>query len=453
MMRTFPDEFLDLMIHYRSLFSKSVYYRACLLLSGTILTLGKRTVSSVLRTLGLSKEKHFCNYHRLLSRAHWSALSCAQVLLHQLISAFLPDNSRLVFVIDETLERRWGSKIKKRGIYRDSVRSSKSHVVKCSGLRWVSLMFVPYLSWAKRCWALPFLTVLACSERYSTERGITHKKLTDWARQMIYQLKRWLPYRELVIVADGGYACIALLASVRTKVTMITSLRLDAALYAPAPPRVPGKPGRNRKKGERLANLSEVLKDKHTQWQTVVFSEWYGHLEKRMQVCSHTAVWYHSGKPVVPLRWVLLRDPENKLKPRAILCTDLEMSAIEIVQCFLRRWAVEVTFEEVRRHLGVETQRQWSDKAIERTTPVLFGLFSLVTLMADQLAQKGKLVMVKTAWYKKKYPTFSDAIINVRKLFWKEFNFSTSVKTDDKLIISKDLLNHMQHILTGDAYG
>ena len=190
-----------------------------------------------------------------------------------------------------------------------------------------------------------------------------------------------------------------------------------------------------------------MLKDKQTQWQTAVFSQWYGYVDKKMQICSHTAVWYRSGKPVVPLRWVLLRDPDGKLKPRAILCTDLEMNPIEIVQCFLRRWAIEVTFEEVRRHLGVETQRQWSDKAIERTTPVLLGLFSLVTLMAHQLAQKGKLVIAKTEWYQKSYPTFSDALIGVRKLCWKEFNFSTSVKTGDKLIISKDLWNHMQHIL------
>lgn len=449
MMHTFPDEFLELMIHYRSLFSKPVYQHIRLLLFGTILTVGQRTMSSVLCTLGLSNEKGFCKYHRVLSRARWSARRCAQVLLCQLVSYLCLDDHRLVFAIDETLERRWGAKISKRGIYRDSVRSSKSHFVKCSGLRWVSLMLVPYLNWAKRCWALPFLTVLACSENYSVEQGVTHKKLTDWARQMIFQLKRWLPSGELVVVADGGYACIELLASVRTKVTMITSLRLDAALYEPAPPRIPGKPGRNRKKGKRLPNLSEVLEDKRTQWQTVVFSQWYGHLDKKMQICSYTAVWYHSGKPVVPLRWVLLRDPDQKLKSRAILCTDLEMNAIEVVQCFLRRWAAEVTFEEVRRHLGVETQRQWSDKAIERTTPVLLGLFSLVTLMAHQLAQKRRLVISQTQWYQKSYPTFSDALINVRKLFWKKFNFSTSVKTDDKLIISKDLFNHMQHILTG----
>ena len=449
MMLTFPDEFLGLMIHYRSLFSKPVYEHVCLLLFGAILTTGKRTVSSVLQTLHLANDKRFCKYHRVLIRAKWSARHCGKVLLAQLMSSFSLNKERLVFVIDETLERRWGRKISKTGIYRDNARSSKSHFIKCSGLRWICLMFVPHLSWAGRCWALPFLSVLACSSRYSAEQNMKYKKLTDWARQMIFQLRRWLPNNELVVVADGGYACIELLASVCSKATMITALRLDAALYEPSPARIPGRPGRNRKKGNRLPNLSKVLEDKETQWQTVRFSQWYGHSDKPMQICSHTAVWYHSGKPVVPLRWVLLRDPEGKLRSRAILCTDLEMEAIEIVKCFLRRWAVEVTFEEVRRHLGVETQRQWSDKAIERTTPILLGLFSLVTLMADQLVQKNELVIFKTAWYKKQHPTFSDALINVRKLFWKKFNFSMSVKTDDKLIISKTLFNHMQHILAG----
>lgn len=448
MMLTFPHEFLGLMIHYRSLFSKPVYQHVCFLIFGTILTIGNRTISSVLRTLGMSKDKGFCKYHRVLNRAHWSARHCARVLLHQLVSTFLLDAPRLVFVLDETLERRWGSKIKKRGIYRDSVRSSKSHFVKCSGLRWICMMLVTQPGWADRSWAMPFLSILACSEAYSAQRGARHKKLTDWARQMIYQLKRWLPYRELIIVTDGGYACLELLHSVCSQVTMITTLRLDAALYKPAPPRIPGKPGRNRKKGDRLPKLSEVLQDQDTQWQEVIFSQWYGSKNKKMQLYSHTAVWYRSGKPVLPLRWVILRDPKGTLKPRAILCTDLNLGPVEIVQYFVKRWTIEVTFEEVRRHLGVETQRQWSELAIERTTPVLLGLFSLVSLITVQLARKERLHPAQTAWYQKRYLTFSDAIINVRKLFWKAFNFSRSAKKGDQLIISKQLFEHMQHILT-----
>jgi len=192
---------------------------------------------------------------------------------------------------------------------------------------------------------------------------------------------------------------------------------LDAALYEPVPAQQPGKSGRNRKKGARLPTLQEVLQDKATKWQKVKLSHWYGQQEKEIELTTATALWYHSGKPVILLRWVLVRDPEGKLAPMALLSTNLALTAQMIVAYFVSRWAIEVTFHEVRAHLGVETLRQWSDKAIERTTPVLLGLFSINTLLAEQLHQQGKLKIAATAWYKKERLTFSDAITAVRRLF------------------------------------
>ena len=444
-MRSFPDEFLAIIIAYSGLFSKPVFAHARLLLAGAILAPGKRTVTSVLRVLGLIHK-----YHRVLSLARWCALKGARILLSQLLNAFLSDGP-VVVGIDQTIERRWGGRIKKRGIYRDSVRSSHSHFVKCSGLRWISLMLLLPISWAGRVWALPFLTVLAPSERYAREEGKRHKKVTDWARQMLLQLKRWLPGRKIIAVGDSGYAVLELLAAVRGHVSIITRLRLDAALYEPAPARLPGKPGRNRKKGQRLPTLKQTLKDAATKWQKVKLSNWYGHGQKEMEIATGTAVWYHSAKPVVPVRWVLLRDPEGKLEPVALLSTDLELTAQEIVSCFARRWSVEVTFEEARAHLGVETQRQWSEKAIERTTPVLLGLFSITTLLAHRLQQQGNLLVDTAAWYKKGKPTFSDAIAAVRRLLWQKNDFSTSDKKTEMVKIPKSLLEHFQYILANAA--
>lgn len=128
---------------------------------------------------------------------------------------------------------------------------------------------------------------------------------------------------------------------------------------------------------------------------------------------------------MVPLRWVLVRDPDGKLDPKAFLSTDLDLNPVEILTYFVRRWQVEVTFAEVRRHLGVESQRQWSDLAIARTTPCLLGLFSLVTLMADRLDIQGALQVRQTAWYEKADPTFSDAIAAVRHHLWRQQTFST----------------------------
>jgi hypothetical protein len=445
-MSSFPDEFLTLIIAYSGLFSKPVFVHSRLLLAGAILAPGKRTITSVLRVLGLSQETKFHKYHRVLSLARWCALKGARILLGQLLDAFVAEGP-VVVGIDETVERRWGSQLKKRGIYRDSVRSSHSHFVKCSGLRWISLMLLMPVSWAERVWALPFLTVLAPSERYAQEAGKRHKKITDWARQMLLQLKRWLPGRQVIAVGDSSYAVLELLAAVGSHVTFITRLRLDAALYEPTPARAPGKPGRNRKKGERLPTLQEGLKSTATKWQKVTLTNWYGHSQKQMELATATAVWYHSGKPVVPLRWVLLRDPQGKLAPVALLSTDLALSAEMVVIYFARRWSVEVTLQETRVHLGVVTQRQWSEKAIERTTPVLLGLFSIVTLLADRIQQQGMLLVDATAWYTKQKPTFSDAMAAVRRLLWQKIDFSSSGKQTEMVKIPQPLLLHFQHIL------
>jgi len=450
-MLTLPDEYNTLFTHFRSFFSKRVWPMATLLLVGAIIAPGKRTVTAILRIMGLSQERHFQNYHRVLSRAVWSSLALSAVLLHLLLTTFLPFGT-VVIGIDETIERRRGKKIRAKGIYRDPVRSSKSHFVKTSGLRWISMMLLVNIPWAKRIWGLPFLTVLAPSERYyeSTPRG--HKKLTDWARQMGMQVRCWLPKRKIVIVADSSYAALKLLDSLLTlpnPVYMVTQLRLDAALYEPAPARKEGQIGRSRKKGERLPTLSAILANQETVWQTTTVSNWYGQGPTQVEITSDTAVWYNSGKPVVPIRWVLVRDPKGKFETKAFLCTDQSAAPTQILEWFVRRWQVEVTFQEVRTHLGVETQRQWSDKAIARTTPVLMGLFSWVSLLAHQSQIDGKLPIRQASWYAKSLPTFSDAIALVRSQIWTHWGFCMSPPDPD---IQNPVPNLFQRLFEAVCY-
>lgn len=411
-MSSYPIEFLAVILPFQELFSKSVFRHVQVLIGGAIQAPGKRTVSSVLSIMGLGEEKRFHKYHRVLSLVEWSALAASRILLRLLLACFLPVGE-IIIGIDETLERRWGKMIKQRGIYRDSVRSSGSHFVKSSGLRWITLMLLVPVSWANRIWALPFLTALAPSERYNEQQGKRHKKITDWARQILLQVKRWVPDRRIIAVGDSSYSVIDLLSALAGKVTFITRLRLDAALYEPVPARKKGQNGRPRLKGKRLPILQDIAQDSATVWQTLVFSQWYGYTEKPMQVTTGTALWYHSGKVPVAIRWVLLKDPEGKLNTTALLSTDVTLTAEQIITYFARRWAMEVTFQEVRVHLGVETQRQWASRAIARTTPVLLGLFSVVTLVAQRLQEKGKLITKTSAWYQKQRPTFSDAIASV----------------------------------------
>jgi hypothetical protein len=409
------------LVPFAPLFSKRVWQHAQLLVVGAILAPGKRTVASALRAMGLDQEKRFHRYHRVLSRAGWSILKASRVLLGLLVEAFVPEGSPLVVGIDETLERRYGKKISARGIYRDPVRSTHQTLVKSSGLRWVCAMLLVEVPWASRVWALPFLSVLAPSERYAAKRGKRHKKITEWAWQMLLVLRRWYPEREIVAVADRAYASLELLESCRKlsdPITFVTRLRLDAALYEPAPPRRPHQIGRPRLKGERLPNLSVVAQDPKTVWESTEIVDWYGSEDRTVEIASQTAVWYSTGLPAVPIRWVLIRDPEGGFEPQALLCTDLETDPEQIVRWYVMRWQLEVTFQEARRHLGFETQRQWTELAIRRTTPALMGLFSIVTLFAHQRMRRSMQAIRKAAWYRKSRPTFADALASVRKELW-----------------------------------
>jgi DDE superfamily endonuclease len=418
-MLTLPSEFTEFILPFAPLFFNGVWRRALILLIGAILAPGKRTVTSALRVMGLSDERRFQMYHRVLNRAVWSCRQAGCILLCLLVAAFAPTGP-LLFVIDDTIERRWGPKISARGIYRDAVRSSHSHLVKTSGLRWLSLMLLVPVPFAGRIWALPVLTVLAPSSQYFAKRKRRPKVLTDWARQMVLQVQRWLPTRQLVLVGDGGFASLELLNRLsRRSVLCVTRLRLDARLFNPALPPKKGTKGRPPLVGARLPSLQQVLADPNTAWQRLKFSHWYrGETNREVEVTTGTAVWYHGGLKPLPIRWVLVRDPLGKFETRAILCTDLNQSPHQIVEWFLQRWQVEVTFQQVRAHIGVETQRQWSDLAIARATPVLFGLFSIVTLLADRLAQGGTLAVRQAAWYRKRQATFSDAIALVRQRLW-----------------------------------
>jgi len=245
---------------------------------------------------------------------------------------------------------------------------------------------------------------------------------------MLLQTRRWLPKRQLVLVADSSFAVIDLLwklCQLKNPVCAITRFRLDAALYEPVKPE-PGKMGRPRKKGKRLPTLEKVAADKNTRWKRLTVQEWYGEKKREIEITSNTAVWFHSGKPPLPIRWVLIRDPRQVFKTQALLCTDLNVSAEQIVSWFVRRWPIEVTFHEVRTHLGVETQRQWADLSILRITPALLGLFSIVALLANLHAQKQPLPIQQTAWYVKKLPTFSDALSIVRQTLFARQRFRTS---------------------------
>jgi hypothetical protein len=439
-MLSLPIAFSSAIGVFAPVFSRPVWQHVKVLLTGAVLAPGQRTVTAILRIMGHSAAPDFQTYHRVLNRAVWSPLTASRLLLRLLVAVFIP-RGVIVFGLDDTIERRRGDQITAKGIYRDPVRSSHTHVVKASGLRWLACMLLAPLSWADRIWALPFLTVLCPSERFYEQHGRRHQPLTARAWQMMRLVGRWLPGREIAFVADSSFAALELLAKVKTmrRGSVLTRLRLDAALYDPPPPRAPGTTGRPRLKGKRRPTLEAVLADEQTQWTPLRVAQWYGEGPREVEVATATAVWYHTGKPPVAIRWVLIREPQEDFKPQALLSTNLAHTPEQMLTWFVRRWTMEVTFEEARVHLGMETQRQWNDRAIARTTPALLSLYAIITLTTHLLIEKGVTCVRSTAWYRKTHPTFSDAIALVRRQLWEHIHFSMSLQETDTIKMPRAL--------------
>jgi hypothetical protein len=396
--------------------------------------------------MGLASEGNFSKYHHVLSRAQWDSLMLAKIMLGLLIK-LLPESWPILIAVDETLERRRGRKIKAKGLYRDAVASSQSNVVTSYGLKWECMMLIVPLPWCKRPWALPFLTVLAPSKKSNEASGRRHKTSLDWTRQMVCFITRYLR-RHWILVGDGAYACMDLAVTcIKLHVALISRLRLDAQLFE-FPVFEKKKLGRKPVKGRRI-QLKELLSDPKQAWQQETVN-WYGGETRQIEYITFTCLWYHAGITPVTLRIVLVKTPGGKNEAETFFSTETNLNPTQIIQYFVLRWNIEVTFEETRAHLGVETQRQWSDKAIARTTPLLMGLFSFVTLTALKMHQLKPLISIETAsWYDKKGElTFSDIISVVKRSIWSNKYFSKSHDSIDFNKYNDETINSLIYQLS-----
>lgn len=444
-------EIVAVLAIFQSAFTCPTWNKAQVLILGTLLARGRRTVAAALRQMGRGDKPDFSLYHQVLNRAKWSARRVSRLLLLALIQAFVAPGGSVTLVIDEHLERRWGPRIHKRGHFRDALLSSRKRSVSNSGLRWIVMALVVNVPWTSRCLALPVLSVLAPSPKVSQRLGRRHKTIAHWARQMITQVRRWLPGVGITLLGDGAYSCVALaLRCQKLGVTLIAPLRLKAQLYAP-PPAAPAagekkRRGRPAQKGARLPKLSEVLVNPQTVWQSVKVA-WYDGQMRQLEITTGTALWARAGLKPLAIGWVLVRDPLGELEVRAYFSTEPTQAAPAVVEAFVQRWNIEVTFEESRAHLGIETQRQWSDLAIERSTPCLFGLYSVVALLTNALHPDGQVPIQCTAWYEKPEATFADMLATVRRHLWGNFNYVTSPQDPDvRLIPEIDLFRLAQAV-------
>ena len=327
-----PDPIIEVLTTFRPLFTAPTWRKLMTLLTGTLLAQGRRTVAATLRHSGNSMAGNWSSFHQVLNRARWSPLGVSRQLLLLIVETFVPAGACVDLVIDETLERRWGSKISKRGHYRDSALSSHERSVSRPGLRWIVMAVVVTLPWTRQRWALPFLCVLATTPEVSERLGKRHKTIAMWAQQMVSLLRRWLPDREIKLMGDSAYSVLELgLHAKAQHVTLVTTGRLDAVLHEPPPERTRHTIGRPRVVGNRLPSLEQVLQDPDTLWQKLTLP-WYGEGARTLEVCTGTALWYRYGADPLPIRWVLTRDPLGKWPAKAIFSTDQTQTAEQIIR-------------------------------------------------------------------------------------------------------------------------
>lgn len=440
-MPTPSAEIISVLSVFAVAFTVPTFAKSLTLLYGVILAPGRRTVASALRMVGLADDPHFTNYHRVLNRDHWSPMVLSKILLALIIRVFLTADAPLAILVDDTLERRQGKEIRYKSRFHDAVLSTAYKVVTSMGLRWICMAILAPVPWSSRLWALPFMVILTLAPGTSEKLHKPHRTLVGWAEFMIERIRRWQPESQIILTGDGGYAAVVLVQRcqrLKKPVCFISRLRLDAVLHDFPSPKPKGKRGRQAKKGALQPNLAHRLTDPATVWEKATIP-WYGGYMKDIEFVSGVSLWYHRGLDPVSLRWVLVRATDKSIKPAAFFSSNPNVAPLFILNWFVSRWNIEVTFEELRAYLGFETQRQWSDRAIERTTPCLFGIFSLIVILAKTLHPQ-ILPIRQTAWYTKDEATFSDALATVRRHLWDATNNSHSSKCNDTLLIPRAAL-------------
>ncbi|OJU79977.1 MAG: hypothetical protein BGO10_01375 [Chlamydia sp. 32-24] len=432
-MTDLPLAILKVFAIFTPLFSRSVFKNALQLFLGHVLCKNRRTITEILRQLGLKNIKNYSKYHWVFSGAKWCSFQGSKILLLNLGKIC---SKNIVISIDSTIERRKGPNIKGLGRQRDAVQSTKENKVLVIGLNWLVCAIHIQFPWASKIWACPFLSVLmppknplsSSKNKSDLKKLKRHKTLNEWACQIVRIISKWIgKIKGITIVADSAFATYILANTcIDNTVSLISRMRLDARTFNFP---IINKNGRPRLVGKRLPTFEQLAKDLSQVWQKINV-KWYGETNKEVEVLTGLCLWYGYGIRPVPIKWVLIKiDKEYTV----LFSTNLNHTPEYIIETFVERWQLESTFEECRRHLGIETQRQWSDKSIDRTTPCLFASYSVINLMALELTKdkNEEIPIQECSWYKKKRPTFSDVLNYLRLEILKTKYFSKFSKKVD----------------------
>ena len=406
-------------------FAETVWGRFQVMVFAAILCVGRHTVCRVLRYAGALAEGHWSSYHRVLSKRRWSIWRLGRILARHILERLVPKGTVSISGDDTVTEHR-GKKVYGKGRHRDAVRSTHSFTTWRWGHKWVVLAIHVWLPGMNRPWALPVLCALYRTPEENKRLGRRHKTPGDLMRQLSCVLLRWFPDRKFQFAGDGGYGShkLARFAARRPRLTLVSKFYSDANLYDPPPKRKAGTNGRPPKKGKKRPTPEEVVAN--TRRRTRLEVSWYGGGRRQVAVVTGTGHWYKAGEGLVEVRWVFVEDRTGTHRDEYFFTTDVGLTSREIIEAYTGRWSIEVMFEEVREHLGLETTRGWCEKTILRAEPCLFGLYSLVVLWFAELPEKDRRDP-KVPWFgtEKTTLTFSDAITLARRQIWRSWVFES----------------------------
>ena len=435
---------IKILTKFAPVFSQPTFENFLFLSAGAILTQGSRTVTNILRTLG-SRPKHFTTYHNFLKRCECPLLQLSRILC-SLIFSLVPGVIELA--VDETICRHSGPKVFGVCCHRDPLLSTHKRAQYSFGHKWVVLAVRFHVSWLTRPWTLPCLMALWVSEKHCSKYGVKHRTPVELTIIMLRSLHQWFPERKFIVAADGGFASIesTQFCAQTHWVQLVSRLRRDAQLFDPSI--IQPKRGRRRDKGKRLLSPEKLASQKNAPWVKTTVN-WYGGESKRIWYIYNQALLYQPGQGTVKIAWVLVRDPKRKLRDESFYTTDLTMSPQEIIRHFVERWTIEVTFEESKRFLLVESTRNRKKESVLRSFPLLMGLFSLISLWYVDRFKKRPKVTTAQDWYQKKQPTFADAINAMRKDIWDLNLFSMFTKNHDMIKIPRSFMAFISDSLVG----
>ena len=405
------------------------FLRLQLLGVAAILTTGRRTVSNLLRTLGHRATGAPSSYHRVLSETRWPGLRLAALLTRFVVQRYCPTGT-ISLVGDDTVSAHPGKKVYGKARHRDPVRSSHSYTAWRWGHKWVVLAVLVPFPFARRPWALPVLVALYRSKQDNRKRGRPHKTPAQLMQVLLRLLLRWFPERSFRFAGDAGYGSHDMAdfaARTQGRLHLVSKFHPRANLYRP-PPRVVGKKpnGRPRQKGAKLPAPQAVVARSPRRRLNVA---WYGGGRRDVEVVSGVGHWYKGGAGLVAVHWVYVRDKSGTHRDEYFYTTDPTLTPAAIIEHYARRWNIETTFAEMRSYLGLETTRGRCARTVLRAEPCLFGLYSVVALLYEQLPADAQ-AEAGVEWEGKATVTFSDATTAVRRWLWRNWAFVTGGHDD-----------------------